>query len=437
MEEGETPQQQEDLAADTAEMQPTEFFSFASSNSPPRSIREASIESSMTFCNAEQSMARRKRQGLGFADGAVPIPAALPGPMARPDGSVFIKNEDSKRRKMTVTRTHTTPRKGSPLKTFTLPVLPSQPDTSEKTQPIIPGSTEQSLDGETSHESLDALGDDTDMEDNITVAPKHARTAFALAERPLGPGSAGSPIISQFGTVADEVLRDLDVSSSTQSTSPSRPSNPAGATNVATQPTPLSPRAATSHVLPSDVARDDPDVTDPDTGFQHQPKNRGENDQTGVVGERSYQTVKLDNGKLYTVDRSRIHVHKVQPWKSWTVKKNGVWFQWVSYPTLDWTDRGAIAKMNNWREAALTRADFPKRLHGKGGSSLDPKLRTQAQLDSAAGAEEESFGGEASLAVQMSQTPKSITRTHLLSQFQARTGEMQRRSRSRSAKLSE
>jgi hypothetical protein len=182
------------------------------------------------------------------------------------------------------------------------------------------------------------------------------------------------------------------------------------------------------------LARDNPDVTDLDTGFQHQPSNRGENDQTGVVGERLYQTVKLDDGNLYTVDRSRAHANKVQPWKSWAVKKNGVWFQWASYSTLDWADRAALTKMNNWREQAFARAEFPKKRQGRWDGTA---VQTQAPLESEPEKEEQP-GKAATLDSQVTQPPpNSITRTHLLSQFQARTGEMQKGSRSQSAEQSE
>jgi hypothetical protein len=421
--EDEEPPQHEHSALKSTEERPTERFSFASTNLRPPFTREPSVESSMTFCNAEQSMARRKRQALGLVDSAMPAPAELQCPIARPDGSVFIKNEDNKRRKMTFTQAQAAPGKDSSLKSFTLPVLSSRPGTGETSQPTISGFTEQSFNGENSHESPYTCNDDVDMEDNIMVAPRHARTALALAGPAPVSGTSASPTMSQFGRVADEVLRDLDVRSSTESTSHPRPSNPTQTSNLAIQPTSQSPMAGTSQVAQANLARDNPDVTDPDTGFQHQPRNRGENDQTGVVGERMYQTVKLDDGNLYTVDRSRAHANNVQPWKSWAVKKSGVWFQWASYSTLEWTDRAALVKMNNWREQAFARAEFPKKRQGRWEGTT---VRTQAALESEPETEEQ-LGKAATLDSQVTQTaPTSITRTHLLSQFQVRTGEMQK-----------
>jgi hypothetical protein len=426
--------QPKDAAVKTADEQPTEFFSFTSPHPPPHFIREPSVESLMTFCNAEQSVARRKHRAVGLQDRAVPTPPELQVPMARPDGSVFIKNKHNKRRKMTATQDQAPGGEESSLKSFTMPVLSNRPGAGKKSQPTIPGFTEQSPNGENSHESRYTCNDDVDMEDNIVVAPRQARTAFALAGPAPVSGMSASPTMSQFGRVADEVLRDLDVRSSTESTSHSRPSNPTGASNLAIQPTSQSSTAGTSQVAQGNLARDNPDVTDLDTGFQHQPSNRGENDQTGVVGERLYQTVKLDNGNLYTVDRSRAHANKVQPWKSWAVKKNGVWFQWASYSTLDWADRAALTKMNNWREQAFARAEFPKKRQGRWDGTA---VQTQAPLESEPEKEEQP-GKAATLDSQVTQPPpNSITRTHLLSQFQARTGEMQKGSRSQSAEQSE
>jgi hypothetical protein len=104
----------------------------------------------------------------------------------------------------------------------------------------------------------------------------------------------------------------------------------------------------------------DPDVVDTKSGLRHQPRNREENIQTGVEGERKYQTI-IINGKLYTVDRSRAHANKIQEWKSWAVTKKGVWYQWKGYSTIDWSTPGSVEKLNKWREQALGRAGFPRK----------------------------------------------------------------------------
>ena len=109
----------------------------------------------------------------------------------------------------------------------------------------------------------------------------------------------------------------------------------------------------------------DTDVTDPDSEIDHQPENRGENDQTGVPGERKYQTIRMANGRTYTVDRSRAHADKVQEWKSYALNKKGAWFQWKSFSTIDWTTQESVEKMNKWREQALKRAGFPVKRKGK------------------------------------------------------------------------
>ena len=102
----------------------------------------------------------------------------------------------------------------------------------------------------------------------------------------------------------------------------------------------------------------DADITDAKSGLDHQPKNRGENDQTGVRGERKYQTIKM-HGKVYTVDRSRAHANVLQKWKSYALTRKGVWYQWRRYSTLNWTDPESVEKLNKWREQALKRAGFP------------------------------------------------------------------------------
>ena len=102
----------------------------------------------------------------------------------------------------------------------------------------------------------------------------------------------------------------------------------------------------------------DPDVTDAKSGLNHQPKNRNENDQTGVPGERKYQTIKIQ-GKVYTVDRSRAHANVIQKWKSYALTKKGVWYQWRQYRNINWADPNSVEKLNKWREQALKRAGFP------------------------------------------------------------------------------
>ena len=99
-------------------------------------------------------------------------------------------------------------------------------------------------------------------------------------------------------------------------------------------------------------------MTDQNSGLLHEPTNRGENDQTGEVGERKYQSIKI-NGETYTVDRSRAHANNVESRKSWASRSDGTWFQWQKYAVLDWTDKDEVEKMNKWRAQALARAGFP------------------------------------------------------------------------------
>lgn len=96
------------------------------------------------------------------------------------------------------------------------------------------------------------------------------------------------------------------------------------------------------------------DAVDPHTGLPHDPRNRGINDQTGVVGHTHYYTRNI-NGQNYTLDRARARAGTVEPHKSWVLTKKGHWQQWTRYASLDWNDASQIERMNKWREQAATR----------------------------------------------------------------------------------
>ena len=100
------------------------------------------------------------------------------------------------------------------------------------------------------------------------------------------------------------------------------------------------------------------DMIDPDSGLRHEPKNRGENDQTGQIGQARYQTLQI-KGRSYTIDRAPAHVGVVEPHKSWYVTKKGTWKQWDRYSSLDWNDKKLVDSMNKTRNQALGRAQFP------------------------------------------------------------------------------
>jgi hypothetical protein len=102
------------------------------------------------------------------------------------------------------------------------------------------------------------------------------------------------------------------------------------------------------------------DIVDADSFYTHQPKNPGGSDQTGVIGERKLQTIKI-NGKLFTIDRSRAHADTIQEWKSWSIGKGGKWYQWPKYANLDWSIPAEVEKMNKWREQSLGRIGFPRK----------------------------------------------------------------------------
>ena len=125
-------------------------------------------------------------------------------------------------------------------------------------------------------------------------------------------------------------------------------------------PPPPPPTPSTPSTPGSSITADPGDEYDIDSELLHQPLNRGENNQTGVYGQRHYQS-RMINGKQYTVDRQRAHAPLQEPHKSWICNNNGRWHQWKGYSTLDWSDRNEVEKMNKWREQAFARHFWPKK----------------------------------------------------------------------------
>ena len=98
--------------------------------------------------------------------------------------------------------------------------------------------------------------------------------------------------------------------------------------------------------------------TDPHTRLTHQPRNRGENNQTGTPGKSLYQT-RMIGDVQYTVDRSRAHANNEQPHKGWVCQKNGTWKKYKNYGDIDWTEPDSVEKLNKWREQTYKRHDWP------------------------------------------------------------------------------
>lgn len=97
---------------------------------------------------------------------------------------------------------------------------------------------------------------------------------------------------------------------------------------------------------------------DSQTSLTHRPENDGVHDQTGVEGERVWQTVRI-KGNIRTMDRSPAHANEPQEWKTWSVDQGGKWVQWHRYRELlrDWNE-DLVMSLNKWREQTQRRAGF-------------------------------------------------------------------------------
>lgn len=102
------------------------------------------------------------------------------------------------------------------------------------------------------------------------------------------------------------------------------------------------------------------------TGLAHEPRNRGENDQTASDGRGDYYT-RMIKGKKITVDRARAHAVKgdIRPQlhRMWAYTNGG---KWQRFPEtkgkIDWTDPVSVEKINKWRQQNCKRNNWgPKR----------------------------------------------------------------------------
>jgi hypothetical protein len=98
------------------------------------------------------------------------------------------------------------------------------------------------------------------------------------------------------------------------------------------------------------------DQYDPHSELLHDPKNRGENDQTGDAGAKYHS--RLIDGKQFTIDRDRARPKNVQPHKAWVPTKHGRWERWPSYADIDWSSTSSVEKMNKWKEQKLYRGGW-------------------------------------------------------------------------------
>jgi len=116
---------------------------------------------------------------------------------------------------------------------------------------------------------------------------------------------------------------------------------------------------------------------DPNSKLPHDPKNRGENDQTGDMNAK-YHT-RLIGDKIFTIDRSRAHVTIKQPHKSWIVTKEGRWRQYLHYHNLDWNDKTSVENMNTWRDQELGRNQWPHKRRETDGVTRRPYQQEERQ----------------------------------------------------------
>ncbi|KYG43532.1 hypothetical protein M433DRAFT_542908 [Acidomyces richmondensis BFW] len=116
---------------------------------------------------------------------------------------------------------------------------------------------------------------------------------------------------------------------------------------------------------------------DPNSKLPHDPKNRGENDQTGDANAK-YHT-RLIGDKVFTIDRSRAHVTIKQPHKSWIVTKDGRWRQYLHYYNLDWNNKTSVENMNTWRDQELSRNQWPHKRRENDGVKRQPYQQEERQ----------------------------------------------------------
>ena len=408
-------------------------------------IREMSVESSMTFCTADQSIQRQKNRAMRLINKPLQLQHSQQRSMPSPDASVTLESGPHKKRKTISSQFQLPTSSAELMKTFAVPALPhrlvqatSQTTPTEPSdveagptspsprltapkvdRPIAPAALAQVSEVKSvpRNPNTRVLGAraaqsktsaalfqpsatkaqpnpvqddrDVDMEDNIVVTPKHARTTKSLQN--IAALSVNSPMlsISHFNRIADEVLRDIDVDTPTE-TEPSQPSQP------------LQPLHG--------------------------------QDAAVEVGNEQPRKTKLPR---YTAEQ--------RSWLFEHVKNAGRGKLTTVFPDLT---RQFNKKFNEQRtEAGI--AIFVTRLrteyhsnngNQKHGGGQDGRLskKTQAKIKFAAELEsQEQVTPSSTKANSDVSHLRSITRVGLLSQFKARTGEMQRSEGSQSPEQSD
>lgn len=352
------------LCKDSAVATPEEQAENTQQAPPPSSLypklsyfsREMSVESSATFCTEEQSVLRRKRTAKDFWDTRVPFSIESDAPGPTPDDSALRKHSLHKRRK---TMSVSTSAQNISDPAFAMPALPIRPGVANPTESSMPATNIQPVEGEKLDAALAARDDAVNMEDPDTIAvaairPQAARAAsVSLGTTPI-PSNSTLPTASKLVRFADELLQTVDDSSTQTESQISAASHLASTAQSTTNPADKQPE---NELIPEDSS---PEMIDPHSGLPHDPTNRGENDQTGVPGERIYATIRIA-GTTYTVDRSKAVLDTPQEWKTWAVKAKDGWFRYRGSSTHDWTSQDSIANLNRWRDQALNRLGFRAR----------------------------------------------------------------------------
>ena len=180
-------------------------------------IREASVDSCMTFCNTEQGFEQNKRRALGLIDFLRPEQSFNP----RPELSLNESEATNKKRKHVDSPPEVKHDGDSNGVVFVVPAVPFRPAQAKIKQMVTSDATKQVPKAVLPLQGDIQVDEDEDMEDTIMVTPKNARKA-AKARALQIPGiatttiaTAASPTLSQFGVIADEVLESFDVSSAT------------------------------------------------------------------------------------------------------------------------------------------------------------------------------------------------------------------------------
>jgi hypothetical protein len=122
---------------------------------------------------------------------------------------------------------------------------------------------------------------------------------------------------------------------------------------------------------------------DPNSGLLHEPRNRGENDQTGT--ETAQYHTRLIRGKKYTIDRSRLAVNRPEPHKCWIVTKYGVWRTREGSEKVNWANEKEVEQVNKWKEQQLGRDGWPKKREARKGYTREEKKWMWAKIAEVAG----------------------------------------------------